>query len=37
VDWRELIYQMAIDYMRFGTESDFYLKLQNDNSWCFEG
>ena len=33
-DWRELIYQMAQDYYKHNTESNFLLKIQNNNSWC---
>lgn len=36
-DWRELIYQMAQDYYKHNTESDFLLKIQNNNSWCKQG
>lgn len=30
-DWRELIYQMAIDYRRHGTEEDFYVQIEEAN------
>ena len=36
-DWRELIYQMAQDYYKHNTESNFLLKIQNNNSWCKQG
>ena len=31
VDWREVIYQMALDYYQHDTEDDFELKLKNNN------
>lgn len=31
LDWRELIYQMAIDYLRFGHEDDFLSKIAANN------
>lgn len=32
-DWRELIYQMALDYYACRTEDDFYQKLMIYNPW----
>lgn len=31
VDWREIIYQMALDYFKHGQEEDFLYKVQNNN------
>ena len=31
VDWREIIYQMAMDYYRHGTEDEFYLNVAAAN------
>ena len=31
-DWRELIYQMAIDFYKHNTEPDFLLKIEEKNS-----
>lgn len=31
VDWRELIYRMAIDYYNHNIEDDFYVKLRENN------
>lgn len=36
-DWRELIYQMAIDYRRHGTEEDFYVQIEKTNSTFTNG
>lgn len=36
-DWRELIYQMATDYYRMGTEPDFRTRVQQNNPWCMNG
>lgn len=30
-DWRELIYQMAVDYYKHNTDSDFLVKIENEN------
>lgn len=30
-DWRELLYQMACDYLRYNLEDDFLYKLANNN------
>ena len=30
-DWRELIYQMALDYYKYGQEEDFLITVQNNN------
>ena len=32
-DWRELIYQMALDYYKCRTDEDFYLKMMDKNPW----
>lgn len=32
VDWREIIYQMALDYYSHNSEDDFYVKLRENNS-----
>ena len=37
VDWREIIYQMAIDYRRFNHCDDFGLKVQEANGKQFDG
>lgn len=31
VDWREIIYQMALDYYHHNSEDDFYIKLRENN------
>lgn len=31
VDWREIIYQMALDYFKHGQEEDFLYNVQNNN------
>lgn len=31
VDWREIIYQMALDYFKHGQEGDFLYNVQNNN------
>lgn len=31
VDWREIIYQMALDYFKYGQEEDFLYNVQNNN------
>ena len=31
VDWREIIYQMALDYFKHGQEEDFLYKVQANN------
>lgn len=31
VDWRELIYRMALDYYNHNIEDDFYVKLRENN------
>lgn len=31
VDWREIIYQMALDYFKHGQEEDFLYRVQNNN------
>lgn len=31
VDWREIIYQMALDYYRNNSKDDFYVKLRENN------
>lgn len=37
-DWRELIYQMAIDYRKYNRREDFYITLQNLNPhMCVNG
>ena len=30
-DWREIIYQMALDYYRNNSKDDFYVKLRENN------
>ena len=37
VDWRELIYQMALDHLALGEEDDFAVKLLENNKWCLNG
>ena len=32
-DWRELIYQMALDYYKCGQEDDFKIKMIEANPW----
>ena len=32
VDWREVIYQMALDFYKHNTEDDFYLQVAENNS-----
>ena len=36
-DWRELIYQMAIDFYQHGQDTDYYYKLQQNNPWALNG
>ena len=37
VDWREIIYQMALDYYAYGHDDDFNIKLfENNNLILFE-
>lgn len=36
-DWRELIYQMAIDFYRHNQESDYLLKLEGYNPEFIDG
>ena len=36
-DWRELIYQMALDYFQHHTESNFTNTLVKNNPWCING
>lgn len=36
-DWRELIYQMALDYYQHNQENDFLIKLQELNPWFIDG
>ena len=31
VDWREIIYQMALDFYKYGQDPDFYIQLEKDN------
>jgi hypothetical protein len=31
LDWREIIYQMALDFYKYGQDSDFYIQLEKDN------
>ena len=31
VDWREIIYQMALDYFKHGQEDDFLIRVKNNN------
>ena len=31
VDWREIIYQMALDYFKYGTNDDFEIQVRNNN------
>ena len=31
VDWREIIYQMALDYFKYGTEDDFEIRIRENN------
>ena len=37
VDWREIIYQMAIDYQANNNKIDFYKVLKNHNDYVVEG
>ena len=32
VDWREIIYQMAVDYYKYNQDEDFLYKLKNNNA-----
>jgi hypothetical protein len=32
MDWRELIYQMALDYMKYGNDDDFLIRLGSNNA-----
>ena len=34
-DWRELIYQMALDYFKHNQEDDFYTKLIHNNPYHY--
>ena len=36
-DWRELIYQMAKDFTKFGHLDSFAVKVATANSWCKDG
>lgn len=36
VDWREIIYQMSVDYNMYHDEEDFLLKIDNNNA-LFDG
>lgn len=36
-DWRELIYQMAVDFYQHGQDNDYYYKLQRTNPWVLNG
>ena len=36
-DWRELIYQMAIDFRKHGTKPDYYLQLEQYNPQYLNG
>ena len=36
VDWREIIYQMAKDYMRFKHFDDFYVRVMENNMLKFD-
>ena len=36
-DWRELIYQMALDYRRCYHNDDFLYYLKKYNPWCTTG
>ena len=35
VDWREIIYQMALDYLKYCHDDDFEVKIQNNNYKIF--
>lgn len=37
VDWRELIYQMALDYRKLNYVDNYAFHLQDVNPWCMEG
>ena len=37
VDWREIIYQMAIDYQANNAKDDFYKKLKENNDYVVNG
>ena len=37
VDWRELIYQMALDYRKLHYTDDFTYNLYQLNTWCQNG
>lgn len=36
-DWRELIYQMAIDFRKHGTDPDYYIQLEQYNPTFLNG
>ena len=36
-DWRELIYQMAVDYYQHGDEDNFLYKVAAENAWALDG
>lgn len=36
-DWREIIFQMALDYRKHNHEDDFYLKVRNTNGLDLNG
>ena len=36
-DWRELIYQMALDFRKFSHDDDFIFKLRSANPQCVYG
>lgn len=36
-DWRELIYQMAIDFYAHNQEHDFLINIENSNPWFIDG
>jgi len=33
VDWRELIYQMALDYRKLNYTDNYFYYLKENNSW----
>jgi hypothetical protein len=37
VDWRELIYRMAIDFYQLNQEDNFLYKVQENNPWAIDG
>lgn len=36
-DWRELIYRMALDYLKHNQETNFFIILEKNNPWFVDG